>query len=282
MKVAVIGGSGILGPRIVAALQASGHQTVVASRTAEARFDLVVDDPRDRLARLEPDAVVLSAALADVDACEADPELAWRVNSRGPRRVAGWCASAGVPLLHVSTDAVFGGGRGWWNERDEVDPVNMYARSKFLGEREVLALGQTVIRTNFVGAGERSLLRWLYDELSAGRTVTGFTDARFAPLSASAVAVTLVRVLERGALGLFHLGGPERISKYDLACTVRDLLDCGRVVPDTLAGRPGVPRPLDTSLESTTIRSWVTVPNEDWRVGVEEAVRTMRTGSQDE
>jgi len=279
VKVVVIGGSGVLGPRIVEALEASGHQPAVTLRNGEVSLDLAVDDPRERLARLEPDAVVLSAALTDVEACEADPDLAWRVNSSGPGRVAAWCAAAGVPMLHVSTDAVFGGGHGGWTERDEVDPLNAYARSKFLGERAVLASGQTVVRTNFIGAGKRGLLRWLHDELSEGRTVTGFRDAWFAPLSAVAVAVTLVRVLECGALGLFHVGGLDRISKYDLACCVRDLLGRGRVVPGLLAGRAGVPRPLDTSLDSTAVRSWVAVPEEHWRIGVEQAVRAMQDGS---
>lgn len=279
MRVAVIGPTGVLGPRLMEAVAAAGHEPVPASRTTAAVVDLTSPILERQLGALDVHSVMLSAALTDVSTCERDPRLATLVNATGPARAATWCRDAGIPLLLVSTDSVFAGDRGWWIEDDPIGPRNVYATSKAQGERAVLEAGHVVVRTNFVGAGPRSLLRWLHDELTVGRTVQGYVDAVFAPIESSIVARVLVAAIDAGLRGLYHLAGTEAASKYEIACHVRDLLGSGHVEPGRLTEQRGVARPLDTSLDSRRIRTVVDVPAEDWRLGVQRSLRAMQEAS---
>lgn len=130
----VVGGAG----RLAMAL----HRACPTARMAPRR-DLDVTDPDSiarALDRLEPAAVINTAAVPDVDRCEVDPDLAFAVNAQGAGNLARRCARLGVPLIHISTDYVFGAKapRAPFTEADPTDPLSAYGRSKVLGETLLL------------------------------------------------------------------------------------------------------------------------------------------------
>lgn len=183
--------------------------------------DLLLPGSVERLlAEKKPDWVINCAALALVDACEADPKLAYRLNVELPEKLALHVARGGARLVHLSTDAVFDGQRGNYTEQDLPNPISNYARTKLAGEQAVArANPQAIIaRVNMFGwslSGKRSLAEWFFYNLQAGRPLQGFTDVYFCPLLVNDLAHILLKMLETGLTGLFHVVSSDCLSKYD-------------------------------------------------------------------
>jgi len=264
----VAGASGFLGANALleavdAGREAAGvfHDTPIACdgiRTISA--DLAAGDTaREVLDSVRPDWVLNCAALADVDGCERDPDLARRVNAELPRALAAACREAGVRLLHISTDSVFDGRRGNYEENDQAAPVNTYSRTKLEGERAVSEElpDALIVRTNFFGVspGERTgLADWIIRGLTAGHRIAGFTDVVFTPLLINEAVRVMFAMMDSGLAGVYHLGGSTRLSKHDFAVLLaRGLeLDEKLVKPAKLADAElGAPRPRNTSLCSS-------------------------------
>jgi len=233
MKILITGASGLLGINLALTAQAR-HEVVAVDRRklAGTPFPLIKADLLDpgavdaALDEARPDWVVHCAALANLEDCEANPELAAEMNARLPGIVAAACSDRGLPLVHLSTDAVFDGTRdAAYTEEDAPGPVSVYARTKLEGEGEVLAAHPDAIvaRVNFYGwspGGKRSLGEFFYNNLSAGRTVSGFTDVIFCPMWVTDLAGLLLEMLEKRLHGLYHAVGPQAMSKYQFGVEV--------------------------------------------------------------
>ena len=255
MRILIPGASGLLGLNM--ALEAArirqpsggnrGHTvTGVVNghplRTGEFEVitaDLLLPGAVERLLEeTKPDWVINCAALAVVDACEADPNLAYRLNVELPRELAMHVARGGARMVHVSTDAVFDGHRGDYTEGDSPNPLSVYARTKLEGERAVAQSNPEAIiaRVNLFGwslSGKRSLAEWFFYNLQAGIPVKGFLDVYFCPLLANDLALLLLKMLERGLEGLYHVVSSECLSKYAFGVGVarRFGLNEGLIVP---------------------------------------------------
>lgn len=228
MRLLITGASGLLGLNL--ALEAMRSETVIGldrGRLVAPPFELVQADlmapgvVEDVLARTRPDAAIHCAAMADVDACEQDPDAAWKVNAVLPGKLAASFRNAGVTFLQISTDAVFDGLSSVpYSEEDQPRPSSVYAESKLAGERAVLEVhpGAIVARVNFYGwsaTGRRSLSEFFVYNLKSGRPVSGFTDVVFCPMFVSDLARLLLRMIEVRLAGLFHAVGPVPMSKYE-------------------------------------------------------------------
>ena len=189
MRILVTGASGLLGLNF-SLLAASKHTILGIDRDklAGTPFELYRTDllephavPR-MLDTLSPEAIIHTAANADVDSCESDPQGARRLNAELPGELAQACARRGIRLIHISTDAVFDGTKTEnYTESDPPNPLGVYAQSKLQGERNVLSANPQacVARVNFFGwslSGTRSLSEFFYNKLSAGEQCNGFTD----------------------------------------------------------------------------------------------------------
>ncbi|GAB4504861.1 MAG: NAD(P)-dependent oxidoreductase [Anaerolineales bacterium] len=233
MKILVTGASGLLGLNL--SLEMTGMHTIVGidrSKLAHTPFALIQADllqpgvcPR-LLDLVRPEAVVHTAALANVDACEASPDEARRLNADLPGELAAACAKRGIRLVHISTDAVFDGAKdGYYIETDQPYPLNLYARTKLDGEQAVAAANPQAIiaRVNFFGwslSGKRSLPEYFFNHLSTGKGCEGFTDVWFCPLFVGDLARLLIQMLEAGLTGLYHVVGSEALTKYDFGVRI--------------------------------------------------------------
>jgi len=228
MRILITGASGLLGLNL--ALEAAKQHTVfgtvnshpIKTKAFEVlRVNLLDPDTLDRvITYAKPDWVIHCAALANLEACEANPALAKQLNIDLPEKLAAIVARGGARLLHVSTDSVFDGQRGNYSEDDQPKPLSVYARTKYNSEQAVAAAYPDAIiaRVNLFGwslSGKRSLAEFFYYNLAAGKQVMGFTDVYFCPLLANDLAQIFIEMLVAGLHGLYHVVSSECISKYD-------------------------------------------------------------------
>jgi len=233
MKLLVTGASGLLGLNL--ALEAmSTHEVIGVDRgkLANTPFEVLKADLLDAgvldlvLDAAKPDWVIHCAALADLEACEADPELARRLNAQQPGELAAACAKRKIRLIHISTDAVFDGlNEGFYTEDDDPAPLGVYSQTKLDGERAVLAANRRAIvaRVNFYGwslGGKRSLAEFFFHNLKNGKSMSGFTDVVFCPMMVNDLARVLLLMLERKLSGLYHAVGPQSMSKYQFGVEI--------------------------------------------------------------
>lgn len=233
MRLLITGASGLLGLNI--ALDAArSHEVVAVDRHTlmntpfgVVHADLLEFGAIDRvLEQTEPQAVIHCAALADVDLCERQPELARTTNAELPGRLAESCLRRRIHLVHISTDAVFDGGKpGSYTEADFPNPMGAYALTKYEGEQAVLSVDPLAIvaRVNFYGwslSGRRSLAEFFVENLTHGNMVSGFTDVTFCPMLANHLGVVLIMMVKANLHGLYHVVGPEAMTKYQFGVEI--------------------------------------------------------------
>ena len=205
MKLLITGASGLLGLNL--SLAEMGTHTIVGvdrSKLVNTPFELIKADLLDPdvehriLDMVKPDAVIHTAANANVDSCELDPVGARLLNAELPGELADACAKRGIRLVHISTDAVFDGTKhGAYTEADGENPLGVYAQTKLEGERAVQSANPQAIvaRVNFFGwslSGRRSLSEFFVNNLGEGKNVNGFTDVIFCPMWVNHLSRTLV------------------------------------------------------------------------------------------
>jgi dTDP-4-dehydrorhamnose reductase len=182
--------------------------------------DLAVPEQAARVVdTVRPDILIHCAAMTDVDRCEADPVGAAQMNTHLPATLAEAARRGGVQFVHISTDAVFDGQQEMYCEEDQPLPINVYARTKYAGELRVAeAFPEALIaRVNFFGwswQGRRSLAEWFFNNLSAGKSISGFSDLVFCPLLVNDMVSLLLRMIELRLSGLYHVVSSESVSKY--------------------------------------------------------------------
>ena len=224
----VTGASGLLGINFSLHALARGHQvwgTVNHNGLKNSPFEVLRTDlcTPGAFARIidlaRPDVIIHTAALAVIDACEAQPDLSRRVNAELPGEIAELTRKKGLQLVHISTDAVFDGIEGNYSEDSLPNPLSTYARHKLEGEKAVLGSNPdaAVARVNFFGwsiNGTRSLSEIFYRNLSEGKPIKGFNDIYFCPLMVTDLAILLMDMAAQGLKGLYHVLSPVYLSKY--------------------------------------------------------------------
>jgi dTDP-4-dehydrorhamnose reductase len=266
-RLLVTGASGLLGGRLAELLAASHdviglrHHAPVPPGLASVDADLLDADALDRaIESARPDAVLHSAALADADRCESEPDLAWRCNVEATTAIARLCRKRGLRLLALSTDLVLGGEHPFASEDERPRPLLHYGRTKLAAEDAVLAETPdgVVLRVALVigrGFGPRATAtEALAAALAAGQRPRLFDDQYRTPIDPESVADAVARVLDGTASGRFHLGGAERLSRYALGQRVARLLGFPGDFETTRQATQAVRRPADTSLDCRRAR----------------------------
>lgn len=208
--VLVTGAGGRLGAELQATLRARG---ALVTGVGRADFDLGGREAvHHAVDRLKPRAIFHAAAWTAVDACEDDPDVAYRVNALGTRNLCEAADRVGSRVVFVSTDHVFSGNKPTpYDEFDDPDPINVYGRSKLWGERYVRALGPShvVVRTSrlFGGSSRNYVIPSLERAraLPKGEPFISVSDQIATPTFAPDLAVAMVDIAERGGGGIYHM-----------------------------------------------------------------------------
>ncbi|MEN8242889.1 MAG: SDR family oxidoreductase [Chloroflexota bacterium] len=245
-RVMITGARGLLGLNL--ALQAAEKYEVVGIDKLDTlrptSFEALQADllspgvVAELLERVQPDWVIHCAALADMDVCEAQPELAQRLNAALPGEIAAETGKHGIRMVHISTDAVFDGTKGDYRENDIPSPRSVYAQTKLDGEQAVLASSDQAIvaRVNFYGwsaSGTRSLAEFFFNNLTANKPINGFDNVFVCPLQVNQLGEILLEMLERDLAGLYHVMSSQSISKYEFGVALAEKfgLDAGLITP---------------------------------------------------
>lgn len=261
MRVLITGAGGQLGHDVSAAFRGSpaGHEVVAADR---ARLDVGDRDAvMQAITATRPDVVVHAGAWTAVDACESDPDRAFRVNALGSRHVAEAAALVDAYLLYVSTDYVFDGtAEGAYREWDQTNPVSVYGRSKLGGEREIQAHrpGAAIVRTSWVcGAQGANMVKTVLRLAAVHPELRFVADQHGCPTFAEDLAGMILRLATARLPGIFHVTNQGPTTWYGFA---RDVLaaaglDPERVRPITTAEMPRpARRPANSVLDNAALR----------------------------
>ncbi|WP_081972767.1 SDR family oxidoreductase [Leptolyngbya sp. KIOST-1] len=210
------------------------------------------------LESLAPDAVIHTAALSQPNRCEQEPDLSHRLNVEATRVLAQFCGNSNIPLAFTSTDQVFDGQAAPYSEDSPPSPISLYGRHKVEAEALVQALHPfaAVCRLPLLygppSPTAECFLQGFVRTLRAGQPLHLFTDEFRTPAYVEDVAAGLLLALEK-ATGLLHLGGPERLSRYDFGLRMAAVfgLETALIVPGKQADvvMPA-PRPPDVSSRS--------------------------------
>jgi dTDP-4-dehydrorhamnose reductase len=268
MRVLVLGGSGMLGHKLCQTL-GTQFETYATFRDEPPDVPEVfqhisalpgidasdVDKIGATIRRLRPAFVLNAIGIVKQRSESGDPIQAISINSLFPHRVAAICQTEASRLIHVSTDCVFSGRKGSYTEDDVPDPIDLYGRSKLLGE--VDATHAITLRTSIIGrelASGLGLVEWFLS--NAGRRVSGYRNAIYSGVTTRALSMIIARLMEGIPLsGLWHVSAPS-ISKLDLlrrineefhtntTIDVDDELRCDRsLVSDRFWTETGIARP---------------------------------------
>ncbi len=249
MRILITGAGGQLGHDLQAVLRAEelhprDHRELDISDEATVRA--VVTDIR-------PQWIINASAFNDVDRAETAEDQAFAVNARGPANLAAAAAALNAGLVHISTDYVFDGTKGEaYTEADRPNPLSVYGRSKYEGERAVLASkgSVSVLRTAWLyGIHGKNFVKAILEKAKEGRPLDVVADQVGSPTSTHDLAEAINQLIRTRVYGLFHVANAGACSRYEFAkAIVRGAVEV-RPVTSAEAKRPA-PRPANSSLTS--------------------------------
>ncbi len=297
MRVLIVGSEGQLGRELGRAAWPVGVELV-----APARSRLDVSDSEAVLALVteqRPDLLLNATAHSLVDAAEAEPEAAFRVNRDGADNLARASANARIPLIHVSTDFVFDGTQAApYGEDAATRPINVYGESKLAGELAVRkqVAEHLIVRTSWLfSAFRRNFVKAMVALAHNVGPVRVVNDQFGRPTAAADLARALVQMIsecgsarDRGRpppWGTYHFAGRGHVSRYDLAKyifeLVRDPSSAGpELVPVATTEYPTpARRPMNAVLDTSKIERIFGIFPQDWQAGVAEVVRELNASS---
>lgn len=293
MKCIVTGGSGLLGLDLLQRLPPWNVYSVVHPNDnlppLGKKIETLPMDLTDRkrvlnaVSKIRPDVVVHAASIGDLDACERRPEEARELNVGATQSLLEACHKLDTLFVFLSTIYVFDGSRPPYGETDTPSPLGHYARMKLEAESIVLAMRpRSVILRPMTLFGwhlpsqRTNCVTWLLDRLCRGDAVQIVDDVFNNHLWVGDASRAVLAAIQRRAQGIFHLGGPERLSRYHLSLKVADVFgfDRGLVSPVSSDRFPSLaPRPRDsTCLTEKMERELGIVP-----LSPEMGLETMRT-----
>jgi len=247
--VLVFGSTGLLGVHLVRALTERDFSPVALVHNRRARlpdgvpvYKTSIADPetvKKTMHRYHPAVVINCAAYTDVDGCERDPERAARVNTIGAENIALGAAEIGAHLIQISTDYVFDGQAGPYDEDAHPHPINVYGESKHKAETAVRnsPADTLIIRAaSFVGRGSEDhpgFVEHMVATMRSGKQISAPIDQIANVADVLTLAGGIITALEKNITGLLHLGSREVISRYDLAVLAAEAfgLDTSLVEP---------------------------------------------------
>ena len=198
----------------------------------EAIKDIVLD--------FYPDYIINAAAFTNVDLCETERETAWKINVKGVEYLSEASRIIDAHLIHFSTDYVFDGTKGPYDERAKPNPLGYYGRTKLASENVLKISGAyyTVLRTNVlygIAYNRPDFVRWVVASMEKGTKISIVIDQINNPTYIDDLVQAIDKVLEYKKYGIYNIGGREFISRYDFTLRIADYfnLDKSLIIPIT-------------------------------------------------
>ncbi|MBH0177436.1 MAG: SDR family oxidoreductase [Nitrospira sp.] len=273
-RVVVTGAAGLIGQYVMksAVRWAPGWEVHGLTR---ADLDLTDQAAVERIwQRIDPHVVIHCAALSRTKDCEQQPELARCINVDATAQLAR--LSNDIPFIFLSSGEVFDGLQGWYREEDTPNPINVYGKTKLAAERLVLENPLHTVLRIVLTAGtshqrDRSFVEDMCRAAKSGKSLTLYADEFRCPLPAGAIARAVWEVVGKAVPGLYHLGGREQLSRWEIGQALLPWYPelQGRLVEGSAHSHSGAPRPADLSLNCEKIQTLLSFPIPGFRSWLE-------------
>ncbi len=252
----VTGSNGLLGQKIIYALRNRTDVKCISTSRGENRMSakdgyiyesMDITDPssvESVFEKYQPDVVINTAAMTNVDACESNRDEAWLLNVQSVEYIIEACKKFNTHLVHLSTDFVFDGRKGPYVETDEPNPLSFYAHTKYEGEKLIeksgisAAILRTIIIYGVVDDNSRSnVVLWAINSLKNKKSITVINDQFRSPTLAEDLADACVSAAMKKATGIYHVSGREVMNILDIVRIVADYfeLDQSYIIPTSSA-----------------------------------------------
>ena len=265
MKYFITGGSGLLGERLAAVANDNDELTLVHnSNPSEKTIKCDITNEKEVMDVVEkenPDVIIHCAAMTNVDLCEDETELAYKVNGDGTGFLAKAANNIDAKIIYVSTDFVFDGQRGYYKEDEKVNPLGIYAKSKYDGEVQLAKYSDNwAIARVSVLYGWHSRLNfttWVIDQLRQKNEINIVTDQINSPTLADNAAEAIFKIAQKNKNGVFHTAGNDAINRFDFTRKIADAFDLDDSLINPTTSEQFVqkaPRPRDSSLNVNKVK----------------------------
>ena len=245
-KILITGANGLLGQKLVGLLTQQPDVELIATARGTNRLPhdsgytyrpMDITDRQqvlDVIGETAPDVVIHTAAMTDVDKCEVQKDDCWAQNVQAVESLVDACRAVGAFLLHVSTDFIFDGTAGPYDETAEGNPISFYGWSKYAAEKVVMHSGQTgipiqwaIARTVLVygiahDMSRSNIILWVKKSLEDGKNIKVVTDQWRSPTLAEDLAMGCYLIADQKAEGIFNISGKEVLTPYDMAIKTAD------------------------------------------------------------
>lgn len=232
-NVLVTGVAGLLGGNLAYLFQKAGFQVcgVYNESTVTIPDVKMVSVANLKLCSFKPSIIIHCAAKTNVDQCEKEPDEAYQINVGLTESIIDLANKHNALLIHISTDAVYKESSLKKDENAAIEPLSVYAKTKLQAEEAVLgkASNYFVIRTNLFGfniLNKYSLAEWVHQNLSSGKTISGFFDVFFSPIFVNDLYQALLQLIhfkDKGINNVFNIGASTSLSKYEFGVQVANL-----------------------------------------------------------
>ncbi len=240
-RILLTGSNGLLGQKLVDLLTQTADVDLIATARGDNRSPYTAGysyqpmDITDRQQVMEvicstrPDVVIHTAAMTDVDKCELQKDDCWAQNVTATESLVEACRETGAFLVHVSTDFIFDGTAGPYDETAEGNPISFYGWSKLAAESVVRhsgiswAIARTVLVYGIAHDMSRSnIILWVKKSLEDGKNIKVVTDQWRSPTLAEDLAKGCYLIADQRAEGIFNISGKEVLTPYDMAIKTAD------------------------------------------------------------
>ncbi|MBD2700188.1 NAD(P)-dependent oxidoreductase [Spirosoma sp. BT702] len=240
-RILITGANGLLGQKLVDLLTKQPDIDLIATARGDNRLpytdgytyrSMDITDRQqvlDVIGDVAPDAVIHGAAMTDVDKCETQKDACWAQNVHAVEYIVEACQNTGAFLVHVSTDFIFDGSAGPYDETAEPNPISFYGWSKQAGESVVRhsdikwAIARTVLVYGIAHDMSRSnIILWVKKSLEDGKNIKVVTDQWRSPTLAEDLAIGCYLIADKQAEGVFNISGKEVLTPYEMAIKTAD------------------------------------------------------------
>ena len=236
MKFLVTGSAGLVGTQVVKDLAKQNHTVYSCYHDETPDYGIATNLDLTNLnyiktitSQINPDVIIHLAAMTGVDLCETEQDLAMTINAKATKTLAEQAAKNNCFFVYVSTDYIFDEKNGLRKESDTPNPLGFYGKSKLEGEIALnkLASSWCIARTSTpfgIHHKKKSFPLWVKENLESKKEIPVLVDQFTSPTYVTNLSKMLIEVATRQIVGIIHLAGATRISRYNLAKLVADKL----------------------------------------------------------